>query len=210
MKCFFRIALLTFFIHSAIHPVPRAVVMIRHGEKQVKDYVEKKGKKKPKYTAYLSVKGWMRAYALVPFFTEEPDDGPAWQSINLPSVFGRPDFIFASGPAKAGDSLRPVETVTPLAKILGKEVISSFTAPEYSELAKYIMNDPKFNGSYIVISFEHHHIPLLAKAMGIKQAPKTWGDVFDRAWVTEFDQQTREVASFHNYPQRLLYGDSKN
>ena len=104
MRYFFRIALLIISIHSVIHPIPRAVVMIRHGEKQVRGYyIEKKGKKKPKYTAYLSVKGWMRAYALVPFFTEEPDDGPAWQSINLPGVFGRPDFIFASGPAKAGE-----------------------------------------------------------------------------------------------------------
>ncbi len=185
---------------------PAVVIMIRHGEKEImrnsfckKVYVKnKKGKQEPIYTPYLSVKGHERANALVPYFVMDSQN----------TIFGQPVAIFASGPAKAGGSMRPIDTILPTVKAFGLEVQAQYTAEEYKDLAEHIMTNKEFDGKYIIISFEHHHIPLLAHAMGVKQAPHSWPEVFDRAWVTKFDKHGK-VLSFENKPQRLLYGDSK-
>lgn len=197
-----------FLSFSKLLSVPAAVVIIRHGEKQVAGYkTGKKGKEKKIYTRYLSAKGWRRAAALVPYFTI-PGNENDQEVFNFTKKFGLPYALFASGPSEQDSSLRPIETITPLANNLRLKIRSSFTAEQYQDLASYIMTDPEFEGKYLIISFEHKHIPLLAKAMGIEQAPKKWPNVFDRAWVTEFDNNGK-VLFFQNLPQRLMYGDSK-
>jgi len=180
---------------------PAAVFIIRHGEKELA--LDPQGrpiteKGKPKYTKYLSLRGWQRAHAIS--FDRNFFDN---------SEFGVPVAIFASPPPAATDSIRPIETITPLAKRLGLKVNHTIPVGDQPKLAEYIMNNKAFDGKLVVLSFEHHHIPGLAAAFKATEAPKTWAnDVFDRIWEIRFDIKTGKVLSFSNNPQKLLFGDS--
>lgn len=183
---------------------PEAVFIIRHGEKQLKldaqgvPITKKNGE--PEYTEYLSDKGWMRANAIsfdVNFYNN--------------SEHGVPVAIFGSAPNSVTGSLRPIETVTPLAKRLKKSVIKTFKANEQSKVVNAIMHNKAYDGKFVIIGYEHHAIPKLAETFGVKNAPKSWpNDVFDRIWEIRFDTKTGKVLSFANNPQHLLYGDSQN
>jgi len=182
---------------------PAAVFIIRHGEKELA--LNPQGqpiliKGKNKYTRYLSLRGWQRAYALSfdSYFFNNPE-------------FGVPVAVFASAPPTPKGSIRPIETITPLADRLNLKVNSQFEPGAQPQLVSYVMNNKAYDGKLIVMAFEHHHIPGLAAAFKATEAPKTWAnDVFDRIWEIRFDTKTGAVLSFNDNPQQLLYGDSKN
>ena len=182
---------------------PKTVVMIRHGEKQLKTdsvgniiYDEKN---QPEFTDYLSVKGWQRAGALSYFFTLNENY----------TCFGRPVAIFAGKQVPKHPSARPIDTIKPLASLLHMQVLHPYSDPEYKNLVNLIMNSNKYKGQFVIICFEHQHIPLMAECFGVTNAPKTWDeDVFDRAWVIQFDKNGK-VSSFENRPQSLMFGDSE-
>lgn len=199
-----RLLTMGLFTSFVIQSVPATIAIIRHGEKQVK--TDSNGKPvykngKLEYTLLLSVKGWERAYALVPFFTMNEEY----------KQFGTPAGIFASRPS-ATEAIRPYDTVLPLAESLKMQVQDPYhgdkNGPE--NLAKYILNSKELDGKYVIISYPHGKIPRLAKSLGISQAPKKWpsAKVFDRVWLTRFDKNGK-VISFENRAQKLLYGDSK-
>lgn len=190
---------------STIHcfSAPAAVFIIRHGEKELaldsqSRPIVKNGKQK--YTKYLSLRGWQRAHAIS--FDRNFFDN---------SEFGVPVAIFASAPSSITASIRPIETVTPLANRLNLKVDSQFKPGEQPKLADFIMKNKAYDGKLIILSFEHHHIPGLAEAFKVTNAPKVWpDDVFDRIWEIRFDIKSGNVLSFSNNPQKLLFGDAIN
>ncbi len=165
---------------------PAQVIIIRHAEK-------------PAEGNDLSPRGEERAQALVGFFERNP----------AVTQFGPPAAIYAMTPKADGHDVRPLETVEPLAQSLGLQVNTSVGKEDVEGLAQAVMKDPAGAGKMVLIAWEHHLIPAIAKAFGLTSAPETWpDDVFDRAWIINFDGG--KPVSFQNVPQHLLPGDSSN
>jgi len=163
---------------------PAQIIIIRHAEK-------------PAVGNNLSPRGEERAKALVGFFKTNP----------AVTRFGTPAAIYAMTPKTDGKDARPLETVVPLAKSLGLAVNTNIPKADVAGLAKAVMRDPAGAGKMVLIAWEHHLIPAIAKAFGLTSAPETWpDDVFDRAWIINFDGG--KPVSLQNVPQHLLPGDS--
>jgi broad specificity phosphatase PhoE len=175
------------------------IMLIRHAEKPNRD-----GGVMPDGTANpdaLTARGWQRADALVQLFV--PQDG----HFTNPEL-ATPQTIFASGIAHHSKSLRPQQTVTPLAAKLGFSINTSFAKGNESGLAQAA----KTNGGIVLIAWEHEAIPEIAElVVGSNQGiPQHWpGDRFDLVWV--FDRTNGdEQWTFTQVPQRLLPGDSSD
>ena len=108
-------------------PPPTKIMLIRHAEKPP-DPPNKSGAWDVKEDGTsgkghsLIVAGWERAGALIGFFAP-------YKTIPAKSKIATPDYIYASNPK--GETERPCETVTPLARWL-----------------KYTPDSPRFNLAY--------------------------------------------------------------
>ncbi len=161
---------------------PAHVVIIRHAEK-------------PPEGSELSLKGRERAAALSPYFR-----GDALK-VNTPIA------IYAQTAKHTGSSVRPIETVTPLANALHVKIDESFARDDYKSLVEHILHEKKYHGHTVLICWEHNVIPHMAEAFGVADAPKDWkGKAFDRAWVISFNGH--EKPTFRDESQQLMYGDS--
>jgi broad specificity phosphatase PhoE len=183
---------------------PRKLLLIRHGEKQPAlgppPYGVNEAGEQDAHS--LSPSGWQRAGALVPFFYK-----PWAAEIEIP------DAMFAS---RVGDtplitdgidvskSLRPQQTLMPLARVLAPAVVlaTPYAVGEESQLAQLL----KRNGNGVVlIAWEHHHIPDLASAFS-PDAPAQWPDErFDDVWI--LTESGGGAYTFSETPQSLLSGD---
>ncbi|MBF0548221.1 MAG: histidine phosphatase family protein [Candidatus Riflebacteria bacterium] len=165
---------------------PAQVILIRHGEK-------------PPSGNELNDQGRQRALALVKFFETNP----------TVTKFGTPVSIYAMCPKGPDGSLRPIETVTPLARDLKININENFLKNETKEIVSDIMNNSAYNGKMILICWEHKAIPSIVSQFGWNPTPD-WpgGDVFDRVWILNFTGN--RVTSFQDIPQHLLPGDSSN
>ena len=124
MKYSFTAAiLLTFFVTANLVALPAQVIIIRHAEK-------------PPQGNELSLKGKERAAALVPYFTETE---------NL-ITNGTPAAIYAMKAPKADSSLRPIQTVTPLADQLKIKIKDNFERDNYKKMVEEIKADSTLNG----------------------------------------------------------------
>ena len=94
---------------------PAKIVIFRHAEKP------KKGKD-------LSSRGYARAAALVEFF----------QNNILVNENGNPVAIYAAAPEHKSSSMRPIETVTPLAKSLNLDINTKFTRTQITAIAAFV------------------------------------------------------------------------
>lgn len=169
-----------------IMAVPAQVVIIRHAEK-------------PSKGNNLDTRGRERAAAYVPFFQENKEI----------FTFGHPVAIYAMKPSKEDPSERPVETVTPLAESLKITINKNYERNDYKKMVGEIKSDKSYNDKMVLICWEHHLIPEIARAFGALQAPGLWqGTVFDRLWMITFSKTGK--ATFQNQPQRLMFGDSTN
>ncbi|SDR60795.1 hypothetical protein SAMN05444161_7832 [Rhizobiales bacterium GAS191] len=92
----------------------------------------------------------------------------------IPSVFGKPDFLFASAISKR--SRRPLETLEPLSTAIGVAIDTDFADQDYSALAHELWSNAKYNGKLIVICWHHGNIPSLADALRAKAGdyPDPW------------------------------------
>jgi broad specificity phosphatase PhoE len=163
-------------------PGPAQVIIIRHAEKPAKGHD-------------LSPKGRQRAAALVPYFLETPEV----------TEHKTPVAIYAQKSTEANRSRRPVETVKDLAKALKFDVIE-FAHEDYAAMVKEINAKPEYAGKTVLVCWEHHGIPDVAKAFGVKDPPHWHDSAFDRTWVITFENGK---AVLNDLPQRLMYGDSK-
>ncbi|MHB2025620.1 MAG: hypothetical protein ACYCPQ_03130 [Elusimicrobiota bacterium] len=170
---------------AGINLAPAQIIIIRHGEK-------------PETGNTLSPRGRLRAQALVGFFKKNP----------AVTRFGPPAAIYAMAPNSEDGSLRPIETVTPLAQSLGLPINENFHKKDLPGLAEDIMKNPSCAGRMVLVCWEHHMIPKLARQLGWDSAPQSWpGSVFDRAWILNFTGE--RVSSFQNIPENVLPGDSQ-
>jgi hypothetical protein len=128
---------------------PARLLIMRHGEKTG-----------DKSDPHLSPEGQMRAQKLATY---------------IPQQFGKPDFLIAA--ANSNRSLRPFETIEPLAKALALEIKDKFDDNEIDALIGHLCK-PKYAGLTGVISWRHGNIPSLLEALGAAEGsyPQAWDD----------------------------------
>jgi hypothetical protein len=175
------------FTASVVFGQPATVMIIRHAEK-------------PDEGHCLSVRGWQRAAALVPFFVGELSD----ECGDPEPGFGKPAAIYAQKSDAEHKSRRPFETVQALAVAL-KLDIKGFAHDDFKAMIREIQGMPAYAGKLVLICWEHHAIPDLAEALGVDDPPDWPGHSFDRVWVIK---RRDGKAKLHDVPQKLLYGDT--
>lgn len=164
---------------------PAQVMIIRHGEK-------------PPTGEILSLKGQIRAAALAPYFSGTPEL----------LLFGPPVVVYGERPDTKSPTLRPTETIIPTVKALKVSLNTRYTRNQFPQMVHEILTSPEFDGKNVLICWEHFMIPNIVHAFGVTPMPSQWpGDVYDRTFVIQFNKNG-SVKSFHNFPQRLLFGDS--
>jgi hypothetical protein len=162
---------------------PAQVILIRHAEK-------------PAEGDGLSLKGQQRAAALVPYFLGTPEV----------LQYKTPVAIYAQKSTKGRPSLRPVQTVQGLADTL-KLTLIQYPHDDFAKMVQEIDSRPEYEGKMVLICWEHHAIPDIARAFGAKDAPGKWhGESFDRIWVLTFQD---DKTTFRDLPQKLMFGDAK-
>jgi hypothetical protein len=182
-------------IGGAETAMPAAKIMlIRHAEKPGDDGAPglmPSGVENPRA---LTLTGWKRANALVGLFN--PADG----ALPRPPL-ATPRSLFASG----SESLRPKQTVAPLAAALNLS-IRTFLKGQEAELVAAVKaaEDP------VLISWRHEAIPEIAALIrgGADGVPARWpGHVYDLVWV--FDLQASGDWSFTQVPELVMPGDTE-
>jgi hypothetical protein len=169
---------------TAASAAPAQVIIIRHGEK-------------PDAGSDLLVpQGVCRADALATAF---------------PGQFGAPTAIYAMNPNDEDGSMRPIETVTPLARVLRLTINHDYTRKQFSQLVASVMAQ---NG-LVLICWEHKAIPGLVSAFedagwspGSATVPGKWsGSVFDQAWILSFSGAPQFSIAEENIPASELNGN---
>ncbi len=182
---------------------PTKIMLIRHGEKQEVPPPAAIDENGTPDKHSLIPRGWERAGALVPLFRCQ---------IPNPAI-ARPTAIFAAAASSdvslafaegedLAKSLRPQETVAPLARALSITVNTDFAVGDESDAAQVIA---ALDG-VVLVSWEHKHLPAIARAFS-SAAPQRWpaDDVFDLVWILDRSGQTY---TFRSIQQSLLDGDA--
>jgi len=165
---------------------PAQIIIIRHGEK-------------PATGNELNEQGFQRAQALVGFFKSSP----------LVTQYGTPAAIYAMAPKDASGSLRPIETVTPLAQALGLTLHKDYTKEQLQPLVDEIMGNPAYAGHMVLICWEHKIIPEMVKTFGYDLAPQQWpDDDFYSAWI--LNVSGGKVGGFRAISEAVMPGDPSN
>ena len=170
------------------------IMLIRHAEKPNGDGgpgLMPNGVENPRA---LTLTGWKRANALVGLFN--PPDG----ALPRPPL-ARPKSLFASG----SDSLRPKQTLAPLATALNLS-IRTFLKGQEPELVAAV----KASEDPVLISWQHEALPTIAGLIrgGADGVPPNWpGHVYDLVWV--LDLQPSGAWSFTQVPELIMPGDSE-
>jgi broad specificity phosphatase PhoE len=178
---------------------PTTIMLIRHGEKPVvpPPYGVNADGDQDKHS--LSVRGWQRAGALVPFFRWPRVEGivtPA--AIYASAVSEQAVLVEGDDVAK---SLRPQQTVTPLAAALSLDVVTQWTVGQEPQLAAALRG---VQGA-VLVAWEHKHIPVIA-AQFTTAAPTAWpDDAYDVVWLL---QENAGTYTFAERQQNLLAGDA--
>jgi hypothetical protein len=170
------------------------IMLIRHAEKPGGDGalgLMPNGVENPRA---LTLTGWKRANALAGLFN--PVDG----ALPRPPL-AKPRSLFASG----SESLRPKQTIAPLAAALNLS-IRTFLKGQEVELvaAAKKVEDP------VLISWQHEAIPAITAWIrgSADDVPLSWPhDRFDLVWV--LDLQASGAWSFTQVPQLVMPGDTE-
>jgi hypothetical protein len=171
------------------------IMLIRHAEKPNGDGgpgLMPSGVENPRA---LTLTGWKRANALVGLFN--PADG----ALPRPPL-AKPGSLFASG----SESLRPKQTIAPLAAALNLS-IRTFLKGQEPELVAAVKaaEDP------VLISWQHEAIPEIAALIrgGPDGVPPHWPTRrFDLVWV--LDLEASGAWSFTQVPELVMPADSTN
>jgi broad specificity phosphatase PhoE len=149
--------------------------------------------------AALTSTGWRRAAALIGLF--DPANGHF-----VDPHLARPETIFASGTDHHNKSLRPQQTVTPLAKAMNLPIKTDFIKGNEGGLIQKATTI----GGTVLISWQHEAIPDIAGLILGRQdsVPQRWpGYRFDLVWVFDRPSGTGNW-SFVQVPQMLFASDS--
>lgn len=156
---------------------PTKIMLIRHAEKPDEKTnvigVDEAGTPNPHQ---LSVRGWQRAGALVRFFA--PAGHACAKNIETPSA------IFAARPTNGANSLRPLNTVAPLAAALGIAVNDDFGRGEEAALIEMV----KSVGGAVLICWGQDPMANIVRqiAGNFETHPQAWPKRrFDLVWVLD-------------------------
>jgi hypothetical protein len=170
----------------AVAPKTTKIMIIRHAEKPPENGapfgVTAEGVQD---VESLTIEGWQRSL-------QDPE-------------LATPDFLFASESKSGGGSMRPLETITPLASKLGLTP----TTHKKTSLDK-VAADSMSCGGTALISWQHEDIPSIANIIvgNVTTVPQKWpGHRFDIVWVFDLIASSSSY-SFTQVPQLLLAGDS--
>lgn len=167
-------------------------MIIRHAEEHDVDGITQDGRVDPQS---LTVRGWQRAGALVPFFCS------GGRGVSTP------DTIFASAIAPGSQSRRPQQTVAPLHAVLkerGRVCYSeAFAKPDTSALMAEVMTQ----SGIVLIAWNHSRIADCVAALpNPPQTPGKWpDDRYDLVWMLD---HTDAGWNFCEVPQLLMAGDA--
>jgi len=150
----------------------------------------------------LSVKGWQRAGALIPYFTSMADYLQERRICH-------PRHIFAARPTGQHPSTRPTDTVSPLADRTAIPIDESWSA---SDAPGEFASQLRAFDVPVLVCWRHDELPALAQAILQRDAaPAQWPeDRFDMTWVIRDDGSGGSGGSgwtFVQTPQLLLAGD---
>jgi hypothetical protein len=149
-----------FSVSSAAQKLPAStslrVVIIRHGEK-------------PANGDNLSCQGLNRALALPPV---------------LDSVLGVPNYTYVPTiqTGKSTSSVRMFQTVTPFAVQYNLTINSKYAETDTVKVAADVI---KKTGVVLMV-WEHHNIPGIARNLGVKGNLSWSGTDFDSIWIIDF------------------------
>ena len=173
------------------------IMVIRHAEKpNGEPGVMPDGSENP---VALTATGWKRAEALVGLFA--PADG----QFTDPHL-ATPQTIFASNASGSDESLRPQQTITPLAKALKLAINTDYTKGGEGDLVEAAIKV----GGVVLIAWQHEDIPVIAGDVlgGDDCVPQHWpGHRFDLVWVLD-RPNVGDKWNFNQVPQLLLPGDA--
>ncbi|MBZ8141222.1 histidine phosphatase family protein [Rubrivivax gelatinosus] len=171
------------------------IMLIRHAEKPREGEcgVAIDGSPSPQS---LSVVGWQRAGALVRLFVPAAPVPPR-------SPILRPAHVFAARPTDTHPSLRPRETVTPLAQALGLQVDESWSDDD--DPARVAAALRELQGP-VLVCWRHRSLPDLAdELLQRAEVPRHWPEQrFDLVWIVAGEGPRW---TFSQLPQQLLPGD---
>jgi broad specificity phosphatase PhoE len=169
------------------------IMVIRHAEKPNGDGAPSLMLDGAENPEALTATGWKRANALVDLFN------PANGAPARPPL-GKPRTLFASG----SQSLRPKQTIAPLATALNLSITTFLKGQE----AQLVVAAKGAEGP-VLISWQHEAIPGIAALIrsSANGVPPKWPDHrFDLVWV--FDLQPSGAWSFAQVPELVMPGDS--
>jgi len=146
----------------------------------------------------LTARGWQRAGALANLFA--PTNGQFQHRF-----LAQPQFIYTSAFIKRSGSMRPIETITPLAEKLAIRINSDFPRSAVDELVEDVFRCE----GVVLICWQREYIPKIAISIlgspGI--APAKWPEAwFDMVWIFDRSRSSGSYR-FNQVPQRLLWGD---
>lgn len=152
---------------------PARVILIRHGEKPESDR-----------DPHLSIAGRDHAARWVNWFTN--------------SVDRTPSILLAPRPTGKHPSVRPIETLEPLALALKLPVRTEFTSDDYARLAADLRTNDVYRGRTVVVCWVHQYLPEFAAALGVEPAPGDWkGDDYDGAYLITFHREKARLKPVH-------------
>jgi hypothetical protein len=154
----------------------------------------------------LTVRGWLRAGALVRFFAPLAGMPPG-------SPISTPRSIFASAATPDSPSLRAQHTVKLLAETLGLQIDHRHAEGEEPAVAAAALAAAR--AGPVLISWHHSHIPALARivAGGELACPEAWPEAwpderFDLVWILDrSDEAATTPWRFTQVPQCLFAYD---
>lgn len=177
-------------------PNPPKIMFIRHAEKPDNPPPSGVNEDGKDHQHSLTVRGWQRAGALVPFFMEPRRPGIATPA----TIFGAGTSDDPAVDPDVSKSLRAQETVAPLAAKSGVPFVTNIPVGEEAQAIEAI----KACDGVVLVAWEHKRIPRIAA--GFLANPPTWGDRYDAVWV--LDRQPDGSYGLSIVNQDVLPGDA--
>ncbi len=155
---------------SSVSTHPARIVIIRHAEKPADER-----------NPHLSERGRLHALEWAKLISSP--SGPLGGKV--------PAALFAPHPTEKRISIRPIETLQPLAEKSRKPVLTPFSAAEVGKLADTVRRE--YGGQDVVICWVHEFLPDLVRALGVAAVPQWKGKDFDSVWEIEFPAGRAEL-----------------
>jgi hypothetical protein len=156
---------------------PPAIFIIRHGEKPAgpKSLPQGVTLEGVEHDNSLIPRGWQRAGALCTLF--KPQDGGLRPDILTPDLLIAP--WYKPDKTKEPKDERTHETIEPLSKLLGKEIVWTHPVTDGAKLGAKLA---KQTSGVTLVCWEHGNIPSIGQAIS-PEAPGEWqDDRFDVIW----------------------------